>query len=220
MWLFFILLTCIMSTKWMMKNSQTKRKRVEKILGSLLPMAGLYRDVILLLTGHFDVGFLPFHLCSMALWIGALYVWTEKYFLGVIFVWLCVPGAIGALLFPNWNVYPFWNYMHIHAFLVHGGVVVLGCWLFFSGEIMPELRDIRILIIFGLIAGIPVYLFNKICYTNFWFLNEPSKGTPFVKLYNVLGEGGYLIGYVLICFVIVCIWGVWMQKVKKKMDGS
>ncbi len=206
LWLLAILFVCIMSTAWYVKLPAKKQRKVSLILGIALPVMGIYRDVILWITGHYDRGFLPLHLCSMALWIGAVYVVTRIRYIGVVYVLLCVPGAISALLFPDWNMYPFLNYMHIHAFLTHGVIVILGIWLAVSGEIQTNWKDLWMPVSFAMIGAIMIYLVNRWLGTNYWFLNTPSQGSPLVFIYSALGENGYLAGYALLCVGIVILW--------------
>lgn len=213
-WLIVILVVCVVSTKWIMKKDKQYRNKMNKILGCIMPVMGLYRDFTLLLTHHFAIGYLPFHLCSMALWIGAVYVITKNRYVGVIYVWLCVPGAIAALLFPDWTMYPFFNYMHIHAFLAHGCIVTLGMWLFFTGEICPSWKEIWMPLSFALTGSIILYPFNAYFYTNFWFLNEPSVGSPLITIYHSVGKHWYLLGYGIFCVFILILWKLFLHRMQ------
>ncbi|MGN0436890.1 MAG: TIGR02206 family membrane protein [Lachnospiraceae bacterium] len=206
LWLVMIIIVCAVSTRWYLNLEDIKQKRASVILGSFLPIMGMYRDVVLIITGHFNKEFLPFHLCSMALWIGALYVLTNNSFIGITYLLLCVPGAISALLFPDWSMYPFLNYMHIHAFLSHGCIVCLGSWLFFSGRIHPTWKDLWIPVLFGLIGVIVIYPINRMLGTNYWFINSPSFGSPLMMISHLFGDGWYLFGFLLFSFFMIIIW--------------
>lgn len=206
LWLVGIALCTVVSAVWLRRQTEEKQKRSIRLVGTLLPVMGIYRDVVLSVTGHYDQGFWPLHLCSMALWIGLLYVWTEWRFPGVVYILVCMPGAAGALLFPNWNSYPFWNYMHIHAFLSHGLTIVLGVWLLASGRLVPRWRDFWMPVLFGLAGFVLIYRWNLWQHTNFWFLNVPSHGSPLVWIYGMTGSGWYLVGYYGFCILIVAVW--------------
>lgn len=205
-WLLILLIVCVMSTWWYKKLTIDKQDIINIILGVAMPVMGIYRDIVLVITGHFDEGFLPLHLCSMALWIGAIYVLTKWRYIGVVYVLLCVPGAISALLFPDWNMYPLFNYMHIHSFLSHGCIVILGIWLVASGKIRINIRDIWMPLSFAIIGVMIIYPINCWLGTNYWFLNSPSDGSPLVYIEHIFGEKGYLLGYGLFCFLIMLIW--------------
>lgn len=206
MWLFVIGFFCIVSTKWYLQMNNHRRKYVSVLFGSLLPLMGIYRDVVLMVTGHFDRAFLPFHLCSMALWIGAIYVWTRNRFIGVVYLLLCVPGALSALLFPDWSMYPFCNFMHIHAFLSHGGIVCLGVWIFCSGELRPAWKDIWMPVVFGLAGILMMWPINHYLGTNYWFVSSPSPNSPLIFIADLCGNQWYLLGYIVFCFFIIILW--------------
>lgn len=182
------------------------REKFRIIIGVIMPLISIYRDAVLIITGHFDRYYLPLHLCGMALWIGALYCFTKWRFVGVVYVLLCVPGAASALIFPDWVDYPLWNYMHIHDFISHGLIVAWGICLLYSGEILPEWKELWMPVIFGLVGVIILTPVNKWLGTNYWFLSTPSAGSPLVFIMNIAGDKFYVAGYVLFVSAIIIIW--------------
>ncbi|MDE5863089.1 MAG: YwaF family protein [Lachnospiraceae bacterium] len=206
MWLFCIAVFTGISAYLYKKQGEEERREINHVMGIVFPVISIYRDMVLMLTGHFDRGFLPFHLCSMALWIATLYAWTEWRFVGVIYVLLCVPGAVGALLFPNWDAYPFFNYMHIHGFISHGLIVAFGIWLVLSDKVVSKWKDFWMPVVFGIAGFILLRPINSILGTNFWFLNRPSHGSPTVWIFEITGEKWYALGYFLFCMVVVAVW--------------
>lgn len=220
-WLFCIAVFSICFGYWYQCQTREVQKITNRIIGTALPIMGLYRDIVLTATGYYNAGFLPLHLCSMALVIAFLYAWMEWHFLEVLYLTLCLPGTMAALLFPNWDAYPFFNYMHIHAFLSHGLTFVFGICLLWSGYAVPRWKDIWMPLLFGGIGFIIIHWINGILGTNFWFLNKPSHGSPLVWILKVTGEKWYLAGYFLFCTVIVIIWmGIMkgIQRMAKKQN--
>ena len=217
-WLFGILLFTWFGGKWYIAQQKEKREKINHVLGIVFVIISLYRDSVLMITGHFDVGFLPLHLCGMALWIAAFYAWTRNRFLGVVYVLLCVPGAMGALLFPDWTAYPFLNYMHIHAFISHGLIVAFGIWLFWSGEIVPERNELWMPIVFGIAGVFVLYPINQRLGTNYWFLNFPSSGSPMVWISKITGERWYLPGYFAFCMIAIIVWYSALCFIKRLQD--
>lgn len=205
-WLLGMSAVGIFFVKWYCKSSIRKRNRIKHTMAVVMPAMALYRDGILFITGHFGKGFLPLHLCGMALWMAPLYIATKKRFIGVIYVLLCVPGAMGALLFPDWNMYPVWNYMHIHAFLSHGILVIFGMALLISGELLPEWREVYEPIVFGITGAICVYRLNESLHTNYWFLNVPPKNVCSGALSYIAGTGWYPVGIVAVGVAVVFVW--------------
>ena len=205
-WLLGIALFTGATAYWYRQQDGDRQRTIHHVMGILFPGIAMYRDAVLILTGYFDTGYLPFHLCAMALWIAAVYGWKDNRFLGVVYVLLCVPGAVGALLFPDWNVYPLWNYMHIHDFISHGLIVAFGIWLVAAKKVVPEWKDFWMPVVFGIVGMILLQDVNHILHTNYWFLNQPSAGSPLVWILNLTGSHWYIPGYFLFCMVIVALW--------------
>ena len=187
-------------------NKYFTKRKFRMIIGLIMPVISIYRDAVLVITGHFDRFYLPLHLCGMALWIGALYCFTRWRFVGVVYVLLCVPGALSALIFPDWVDYPLWNYMHIHDFISHGLIVSWGLCLVVSDELVPEWKEIWMPVVFGIIGVMILTPVNKWIGTNYWFLSSPSAGSPLVPIIKLTGERWYVVGYILFVTVVVLIW--------------
>ena len=215
-WLGIIIFVTYITSKWYNTKNIQEQNSINKKIGLLLPVLGLYRDIILAGTGYYQIGFLPFHLCSMALWIAFFYAWTCKEWLGVIYIGICLPGAVAALVFPNWEAYPLWNYMHIHSFVSHGLIVLFGIWLIWSRRCVLTWKQFRIVVLFGALGFIILYYVNLCLGTNFWFLNKPSHGSPLVWLAKVVPDGWYLLGYFIFCAVIVGAWYAIVVHIQKK----
>lgn len=191
---------------WYVKKERKLQNRINKIISVCLVMGGMLRDVILAVRGYFTVGFLPLHLCSMAMFIAVIYSFFNNRYWGMVYLLICLPGAFGALLFPNWGVYPFFTYMNINAFLSHCFLITFGIAQYVSGRLLPKWRDIWIPISFGAMGTLVIYNFNKHFGTNFWFLNRPSAGSPLVTISDLFGPELYLPVYFVFCIFIVMIW--------------
>lgn len=205
-WLLGLLLGGWILTHWFKKNNIQIQRKALHVLGTLLPLMELYRDGVLIATGHFDYGFLPCHMCSLALLFGFLSVWTGYRPFQVIYLSVGMPGALAALLFPNWDGYPFFNYMHIHAFVSHGCILLLGVWMLVAGVPCPGWREFWIPVFFGLMGFCLIPILNTWLDTNFWFLNIPSHDSPLVWIYQWAGNDGYPFFYYMFCMVVIGIW--------------
>ena len=212
-WLVIIIGIGIAFVRWYCRQADRMRQCTQHILGVTMPVIALYRDSVLMLTGHWGKGFLPLHLCGMALWIAPLYIFTKRRWIGVIYVTLCVPGALGALLFPDWNMYPLWNYMHIHAFISHGLLVIFGFVLICSGEVLPRWRELYIPVLFGAAGFSGIHWINDRLHTNYWFLNVPSEGSPLTWILQVTGSKWYRTGYFIFCICVVVLWMLILQEI-------
>lgn len=219
-WLFSILLFIVINTKWYVRQTAKRQKKMNNLMGFLFPVIAVYRDMALVLTGHFNRGFLPFHLCSMALWIAFFYILTNNRFLGVVYVLLCVPGAMAALLFPNWEMYPLFNYMHIHGFISHGLIVAFGIWLLAAGKVKPDWKDYWMPVLFGMIGVMIIYPLNICLHTNFWFLAIPSQGSPLELIWRRTGSIWYIVGYLAFCMLVVALWQMVISLTRRSRNSG
>lgn len=219
-WLLVILIGCIGSTKWYCKKSEEQKQKIKCIVGCVLPGMEAVRDIILFATGHFGRGFLPIHLCSIALIIACFYAWTSIRFFGVVYVTVCVPGAVAALVFPDWTMYPFFNYMHLHAFLAHGFTVAFGAWLLGSGEILIKWKDMGMSFLFGAFGFVFVHYVNQILGTNYWFLEIPSSGCPLIYIRKLVGAKNYRFSFFCICFFMIVLWQSMIINILQKWQNK
>ncbi|MBE5942279.1 MAG: hypothetical protein E7264_07065 [Lachnospiraceae bacterium] len=188
-------------------------KKWKTVLGIILPLMELSRILILILFGNLNPGELPFHLCNMALFLASVYLLTDNRFVGVVYVSLCVPAAVLAVIFPGWLRYPVWSYMHIHNFLYHGLLVAVGYVLIVSRELIPKWIELWKPLLFGLIGYVVMYIINNKLMTNFWFIAQPSYQSPLAFLYEFFGDKWYLFGHFLFCSMVVLIWCALMKAV-------
>ena len=100
------------------------RQRVLRVLTLLLLADELLKDVSSLATGQFVWAFLPFHLCSINLFVCVWYALRPHPLAAEVLYALCLPGAAAALLFPSWQALPLWNVMHLHSSTVHTMLVL------------------------------------------------------------------------------------------------
>lgn len=218
-WFFVIGVFIWGSTKWYCKKDRVAQRKINYIAGFLLPLMELYRDIVLIASGHWNKGFLPLHLCSMALLLACIYVFAGWRFAGVVYVLLCIPGAAAALLFPDWTAYPFFSYMHIHGFLAHGLTIAFGIWLFASKWVVIDWKDYWMPAVFGAGGMCMLYFLNGWLGTNFWFLSVPSKGSPLEIIWQAAGSAGYLGGYFAFGMVVVALWQLVLVKTGRRKSG-
>ena len=119
---------------------------------------------------------------------------------------LCLPGAILALLFPNWNAYPLIHFISLEAILFHLGIILYVTCLLTSHEIVPQMKKMWQVIVFLAVVVPPIYVFDKKYQVNYMFVNRPSGGSPLEWLAQWMGNPGYLLGYaglILLCIFLM-----------------
>lgn len=161
-------------------------------LGNLLLEA--IKEGMVLAIGQFTPFVLPLHLCGLCAFVLVWYAFRPGPTNAEILYSLCLPGALAALLFPDWAFYPLANFYSLQCFIFHAILLIFPCMLLSAGQLHPRIKNIWRPILFLAIACPLVAVFNTIFGTNFMFLRWASPGSPLVALQK-LGNPGYYFGY-------------------------
>lgn len=148
-----------------------------------------------LVHGRYWIEYLPFHICGLALFIEAFHGFKPTKFTGEILYALVLPGATAAILFPDRTMYPIWHFYPLQSFIMHTFHITLASIIVASGNVRPNPRNLWYPILFLAVVLPPVYLFNRINGTNFFFLNAGSEGSPLEVLITIFGNPGFLLPY-------------------------
>lgn len=145
--------------------------------------------------GHYGIDRLPLHLCGMAVYLGALHALRPGRVIGQFLYAFCMPGAIAALLFPDWGAYAPFSFVSACAFTLH--ILLAGYTLMqvLGGDIVPEPALAPRCLTGMLLLAALVYGFDRLTGTNYMFLNWPAPGSP-LEWFAGLGRPGYLLGYI------------------------
>ena len=189
------------------KQSKKTRDMIMKMIPLFMVFLEVIKDLFLVSAGRFGVGYLPFHVCSIGIFVFLLrefLPWKKtKEFFGEISVVLIMPGALAALIFPDWTVfYPVLNFINLHSFLWHGLLVLYPLLLLKNGTV-PSVKHIYYVILFLCIIVPPIYLFDKHFGCNYFFVNWPEKDTPLDWLAGFMGNPGYLAGYAVMAVLVI-----------------
>src|SRR5699024_5838099 len=189
------------------------RRRVLAVLTVLLLADELLKDVSSLATGQFVWAFLPFHLCSINLFICVWYALRPNRLAAEVLYALCLPGAAAALLFPSWQAVPLWNVMHLHSSTVHT-MLVLFPVLLLAGSFRPDARQLPK--VFGgfclvVLAAAPLY---HLCGTNFMFLrcSFGIDARGLIELVCVSGPGYIAVLLLLVLLSWIALYAPWVVR--------
>lgn len=183
--------------------SYQNRNVMRTVVGILVVLCEIVKDIAVAAIGDFGVGYLPFHLCGInILLIGFDLIKQTKTVRNFLY-YIGIPGAMLALLFPNWTALPCVNFFHIHSFIVHLLLVMYPVILVTSGEVKPNIRTMPkcVLLLIGL--AIPAYILNLIFDTNFMFLMSPETGNPLGLFEQYLGS--HLWGFPILLPIVMFI---------------
>lgn len=173
--------------------------------GAAILLCELLKDANLLRFGVLDRWYLPLHLCSLAVFFSFYHCLRPGKTVGNFLYSTCAPGALFALLFPDWTACPAFSYHSIVAFTVHTLLVAYPLMQVCGGDLRPEARQLPRCFGILLALAVPVYLFDRAFHTNYMFLLQPSPGSPLEWFAAWLGNPGYLLGYLP---MTAAVWGL------------
>ncbi len=203
-WLAIFVVLTIFCVVFYRKCSEVGRRRFLIVLTIIAIADELLKYTFTGLTGQFNPQFLPFHLCSINIFICTWYTFKPNKVAANILYSLCMPAALIALIMPSWTVLPMASLMEIHSESIHMLLFIYPLLLFFDG-FRPDFRVLPKVFVFLIIACIPATLLNYIYGTNFFFLNG-ADGNPLLEFFvTLLGEKLYVIG---VFGVLLVVWAL------------
>ena len=159
-------------------------------------------DLILVCTGQFLLNYLPLDLCGIAMFGELLWAVKRGPLTGELCFCLFLPGAAMALLFPNWTPLPFWSFLYLRSFLLHGLLIAVPVMAVAGGDLRPDPQRLPKCLAVSLAMCVPIYLIDRTLDQNFFFLNVPSPGSPLELFARWWGNPGYLLGLPLLLGVV------------------
>lgn len=182
------------------RGDEKKRKVLRLSVATFTVLLEIIRDIILVVTNQFEYADLPFQLCGLGIFI-VFYdaVHSNKSSREVLYS-LTLPGALFALLTPNWVTNSFVNDFVWQSFMIHCLLVSYVLMRLIAGDFIPNWRELWRSAAFLLIV-VPISAFlNQIWNQNFFFLRTPVPGSPLEPLYNLFGSY-YILGMILIVLI-------------------
>ena len=191
------------------KQDDKARDRWRKILGLLIPGMEALKLLVLAVTGTYTHAYLPLHLCSLSILLIAVHPWKPGAIINNYLYGICIPGAMAAMIFPDWTMLPALNYMHLHSFAMHVLLVAYPVMTAVGGDLKPSVRQLPRCLLFTACVAVPVYLFNLKFGTNFMFLMYAEPGNPLLIFEQLLGHhllGVPVLGTVFIGLMYVILY--------------
>ena len=175
---------------------------LQKSFAWFLVLFEIVKDIYLILHDEFTVSYLPFELCSLAMFAILVHAYTDNLIVGEMLYNIFLPGGIAALLFCNWTNRSIFEFMCSFSFIYHLILVVYCVMVLYAGVVQPNKKRLWYSFGFLLICAAIIYPLNQVLGTNFMFLSIPSPGSPLVPLEQILGNPGYIFGLALIIAVL------------------
>lgn len=182
-------------------------RRGAYVLGGLIWAAMLTQEIILLAAGllNWRTG-LPLHLCSLTGLITLPALATENRTLWQMTVYLGMPGALMALLFPSVVETP-WPQLTALAFHTMHALVFLAPLLPLGLGWRPDAGGALRSWLAMVVLGLAVMAVNALLGSNYLFLGWPVEGTPLTAL-AAHGLTGYRLALAGICTGVIALEGL------------
>lgn len=202
-WLAVIFAGIYLVMRWYRRADKRTQRKIEIVTAASMSVWIVIRVIYIAVLHENFLYELPLHLCSMAGILCGIHCITQWEWLGQVLYSLCLPGAVLALLFPNWNFYPAIHFLSVEAFLFHMGILLYVFLMLWSHKIVPDVKKAGHVVLFMFAVVVPIYFFDKRYDVNYMFVNRPSAGSPLVWLAGWMGDPGYLVGYAIL--MILCV---------------
>jgi hypothetical integral membrane protein (TIGR02206 family) len=195
------------------RTNDARRRKIRIAYACIVVTLEVIKQIIRLVTGVYEPGLIPLHLCGMSIVFIAIHTFFPNRTTAELLYSLSLPGAVAALLFSDWNMYPLANFFCQQSFFIHFFEFSYPILLMSSGELRPRFTQLWRCVLYLLIVVPLVYFFNHAMNTNFFFLNEAAPGSPLSFLQSTLGNPGYVFGFVGLVFVVwLVMYLPWIMK--------
>ena len=185
-----------------------KDVRIIQIAAVVLIALEIVQDVCLLVQGKTVLYHLPLHLCGLGIFTNLTGAFSDSKFavyLREVSLMLIAPGAVFALLFPDWTYMPLLSMMSVIGFAGHTLLVAIPLMMLHTGMVRPEGRHFWYPFVFLAAVCPPIYAFDRAFRCNYMFLRQPVDDTPLAWWADWLGDPGYLLGILLMILVLLVI---------------
>lgn len=204
-WLIGMFVVGMLITKYFCGLDQYRRDKFKKKFAIFFFVLELSRHLLIAYRGYYTLDNLPMHLCSFMIFISIIQAFVKSQTLNESLFLLSIPGALAALLFPDWVSKPPFIYTTVHSFLTHGLLILYVSMQLKSKDIVPDITNVPWVFIPLAFASILMFFVNKAWNTNFFFMNVPSPGSPLVFLEKIFGNPGYVFGLAVLVIIVWCI---------------
>ena len=181
------------------KQNNHTQHRIIQIIALVIFLLEIIKQITFpLLHSQYYISEIPLHLCAITIYLEIIYVFFPKTTttIGEILYSLSLPGALTALIFPCWTMYPLNNFYCLHSFFVHTLHIAFILMLIISRHLHPKVTNLWRVVVFLIIIIPPIYLLNIHLKTNFFYVNAGSEGSPLELFINIFGNPGFLLPYI------------------------
>ena len=158
---------------------------------------------------------LPLHLCGISSILSSLLLFRFNQFLYEFLILLSIPGAIQALITPEFTL-GIDNFFLVEYFISHGGIILSGLYLTFVLGNKPRLGAWKYVIIRSQLLIVAVHLINIILGSNYIY----TRIKPIVDNPLIIGDWPYYyIGFEVLAVANIILFYYMFRKLTKNKEG-
>lgn len=196
------------------RSTPENRARIQRYIAWFVLINEILKNLYAWAIGQIDWSYLPLHLCGMNILLIWAYQITRNKGVAEWLYAFGLPGALVALITPSWSALPVLNIMFWQSNTIHVGLATFPILLLIDGFRPNAKRFIKVLPWLFAYAAL-IFPLNKWLGTNFLFINFAPLGTPFVVFEKILGNPGYILGFLgVVAVVNVVMYMSWNLKRK------
>ncbi len=221
LWLLAFVILCTVCTIIYKKLNEKNRNIMRVCLASIVFVLEMAKNFVAIAVDDFHIGHLPFHLCGINVLLVTFCIFKRSKTVENFLYYIGIPGAMLALLIPDWVKMPCLNYFHIHSFLIHIFLVLYPFVLVASGDLKPDLKSMPKCILLLIGFAIPALILNLIFDTNFMYLMDTS-GIGFLQMFkDIFGAHQWAFPILLpVIMLIMSIPLIIANKIKKTKENK
>lgn len=218
--IFVIILVGFMIISTQRKNSPKKRVGVRWGMAIILVLNEMTWHLWNLSIGDWTIQtMLPFHLCSILVWLCAYMLITKNRLIYEFAYLIGIAGALQAILTPDLGPYEFPHYRYFQVFISHGLIIISALYMTLVEGFRPSWQSVKRVAIYGNLYFLLVFGLNFLIGSNYLFISHKPETA---SLLDVLPAWPYyiLIIELLAAFFILLFYAPFAIKDKLKKVPS
>ena len=215
-WLILIAVFVTVSCVLFKKADYDRQTKILRAFALLIVVQEILKDILHWYAGTITLEHLPFHICGISIFFTLWHAYRPNGINSDYLYAVSMPGALAALVFPNWTEYPIMHFSAINSFTIHTWLVAYALMVLTSGRMRPDWRNLPKIAAIMIGLMIPIYFLNKRWNTNFMFINGASPGSPLVPLYDIFSDAYFIVAIFLVFVFWAVIYAPWIISDSRK----
>lgn len=185
-------------------TTPTSRKWIRYTLATILILNELAYHTWHIVYGRWTLQtMLPFHLCSVMVWLGAYMLFTNNGKIADFMYFLGLAGATQALLTPDVGIYGFPHFRYFQTYIAHTLIIASALYMMVVEGFRPTWASAKQVFIWTNIYAAFVFVLNLLIGSNYLFIAH-KPDTP--SLIDMLGPWPlYLLPLELIAVAMILL---------------